>query len=258
MYLSSNAHNQSYQHVREVQAWSSHMEYSIVHPGLNAAILVKLRRGEKIKAEAGAMVAKTTRLKIYGKTWGGFWGALKRSSLAGETFFFQEISGEDGAGDVLIAPAVPGDISILPVEYGLDYYVQSGSLLAAFDEVHMNTKAQRLTAGLFSGAGIFVLHLTGLGAIAISGFGALMEIAIPDGEQYVIDNGHVVAWSADTSYKIVKAGSTWMSSFTSGEGLGCEFTGPGKVWIQTRNPQAFGKWVKKFVPASRSLFSLFG
>jgi uncharacterized protein (TIGR00266 family) len=234
------------------------MEYTIVHPGSNAAIMVKLKRGENFKAEAGAMVAKTTRLVVHGKLWGGWFKAFTRSSLAGETLFFQEIAADDGGGDALIAPAVPGDIKILPLEGGQDYYVQSGCLLAAFGGVEMNTRAQKLTAGLFSGAGFFVLHLTGLGDIAVSAFGGLMEIEIPANEQYVIDNGHVVAWTGDTKYKMVKAGSGWVSSVTSGEGLGCEFTGPGKVWIQTRNPKAFGGWIRRFVPASGSVFSLIG
>lgn len=234
------------------------MHYQVVHPGSNAAILAKLDRGEVLRAESGAMVAKTTKIKVHGKVWGGMWKALKRSSLAGETFFFQELSAADGAGDVLIAPAVPGDIKILPVERGQDYFVQNGCLLAAFHSVEMDTKAQKLTAGLFSGAGLFVLHLKGTGAIAVSAFGAVMEIDIPPREQYVIDNGHIVAWSGDTSYKVVKAGANWLSSLTSGEGLGCEFTGPGKVWIQTRNPRGFGQWVRRFIPAGNGVAGLIG
>ena len=56
-------------------------------------------------------------------------------------------------------------------------------------------------------------------------------------------------WTGDTGYSIEKAAKGWMSTFTSGEGLVCRFKGPGKIWIQTRNPQAFGAWVRKFVPS---------
>jgi len=108
-------------------------------------------------------------------------------------------------------------------------------------------------AGLFSGAGIFVLHLKGEGHIAVSSFGAIMEVPIPAGEQYVVDNGHLVAWSGDTEYKIVKAATGWVSSFTTGGMLACQFTGPGKVWLQTRNPNQFGNWVRRFVPRGVSL-----
>ena len=34
-----------------------------------------------------------------------------------------------------------------------------------------------------------------------------------------------------------------MSNLASGEGLVCKFTGPGTVFMQTRNPQAFSVWL---------------
>jgi uncharacterized protein (TIGR00266 family) len=236
------------------------MQFQILHPGTNAVLFVSLGPDELIKAEAGAMVAKSSHVEIRGKMWGGFFGAMKRSTLGGETFFFQELKSPARAGDAIIAPSVPGDVKLIPISHGEDFYVQSGCLLAALDGIELNTKAQKLTAGLFSGAGFFVLHLKGEGHFAVSAFGAIMEIPIPADQKYTIDNGHVVAWSGDTSYKIVKAAKTWMSSITSGEGLACEFTGPGKVWIQTRNPKAFGQWVRKYAPSGGgiSLLSFLG
>jgi uncharacterized protein (AIM24 family) len=65
----------------------------------------------------------------------------------------------------------------------------------------------------------------------------------------IIDNGHLVAWPEDMEYKIQKASSGWFSSATSGEGLVCRFTGPGRVLIQTRNPGGFGQWIRQFIPA---------
>lgn len=234
------------------------MQYQVMHPGSNAVMLISLQAGELVKAEAGAMVAKSSHLEIRGKMWGGFFGAFKRSALGGETFFFQEIKAPNKAGEVVIAPSVLGDIKVIELHSGEDYYVQNGCLLAAFEHVQLDTKAQKLTAGLFSGAGFFVLHLKGEGHFVVSSFGAIMEIPIPANTQYVIDNGHVVAWSGDTHYKVVKAGKGWIASWLSGEGLACEFTGPGKVWVQTRNPKAFGQWVRKFAPSSGGLFSLVG
>lgn len=35
-----------------------------------------------------------------------------------------------------------------------------------------------------------------------------------------------------------------MSGIASGEGLVCKFTGPGTVFMQTRNPQAFALYVQ--------------
>ncbi len=224
------------------------MRFEVMHPGSNALVRADLERGEHIKAEAGATVARSKKLKVYGRMWGGIFGSVKRMALGGESFFFQEIHAEDAPGEVMIAPTRPGDVKIVPLEHGNDYYVKGGCLLAAFGAVVMDTRMQKLTAGLFSGTGVFALHLRGDGHMVISSFGAIMEVGIAAGEEYVIDNGHVVAWSADTELHVVKAGATWISSFTSGEGLGCKFVGPGKVWLQTRNPDSFGQWLRRFVP----------
>jgi len=35
-----------------------------------------------------------------------------------------------------------------------------------------------------------------------------------------------------------------ISGLSSGEGLVCKFTGPGTVYLQTRNPSAFAAWVQ--------------
>jgi len=232
------------------------MEYTVVHPGSNAAVLARLLPGEKLRAEAGAMIARTTHLAIHGRAWGGLWRSFKRATLGGESFFFQEIAAERHAGDVLLAPAVPGDIKILPVDSGHDYYIQNGCLLAVFEDVQIDTKPQKLTPGLFSGAGFFVLHARGQGAIAVSAFGAVMEMYVPPDEKFVVDNGHVVAWSGDVSYNIVKSGVSWISTVTSGEGLACEFHGPGKVWSQTRNPRGFKQWIRNLVPNNGGALSL--
>jgi uncharacterized protein (TIGR00266 family) len=224
------------------------MEYEVLFPGSNASMLVTLQPGEKLNAIAGAMVAKSASLALRGHMWGGFSGSLKRSILGGETFYFQEILAENEKGDVLLAPAAPGDIKVISLTDGQDYFVQNGCLLAALENVEMDTKIQKLKAGLFSGAGMFILHLKGTGHIAVSAFGAIMEVPIPAGAEYIINNGHIVAWAGDTEYTIVKAGQTWFSSFASGAGLACKFTGPGKVWVQTRNPKAFGAWAQKYAP----------
>lgn len=65
---------------------------------------------------------------------------------------------------------------------------------------------------------------------------------LQQGQQHIVDNGHLVAWSCD--YKIEKAGSGSMTSMKTGEGMVCRFTGPGQVMIQTRNLEEFGDWVR--------------
>lgn len=55
-----------------------------------------------------------------------------------------------------------------------------------------------------------------------------------DGEKYIVDNGHLVAWNTKYVLERVASGGL-ISGMASGEGLVCKFTGPGTVFIQTRN-----------------------
>ena len=71
---------------------------------------------------------------------------------------------------------------------------------------------------------------------------------LENGEEVIIDNGHLVAWPDYMNYKIEKASSGWFSSIASGEALVCRFKGPGKILIQTRNPDSFSAWIKSMMP----------
>src|SRR3954453_12135334 len=60
-----------------------------------------------------------------------------------------------------------------------------------------------------------------------------------EGEKYIVDNGHLVAWNTKYVLESVASGGL-ISGFASREGLVCKFTGPGTVFIQTRNAVSFG------------------
>jgi uncharacterized protein (TIGR00266 family) len=107
---------------------------------------------------------------------------------------------------------------------------------------------QNLLKGLFSGEGFFVLRASGMGTLFVSSYGAIHPIELSEGQEFVVDNGHLVAWPETMEYKIQKASSGWISSLTSGEGLVCRFRGPGRVLIQTRNPGGFIAWITQFLP----------
>lgn len=61
-------------------------------------------------------------------------------------------------------------------------------------------------------------------------------------EKYIVDNGHLVAWNCKYVLERVASGGI-ISGITSGEGLVCKFTGPGTVFLQSRNPTAFGVYI---------------
>ena len=63
----------------------------------------------------------------------------------------------------------------------------------------------------------------------------------------------MVAYEGSVNMAMRKAsGGGLIQSFKSGEGLVFEFTGPGKVWTQTRNPTELIGWIQSFVGTSNS------
>ncbi|MBL8151458.1 MAG: TIGR00266 family protein [Blastocatellia bacterium] len=223
------------------------MKYEFLYPGSFCMIRAYLEHGESLKAESGAMVAMSPTIDVEGKMEGGLLGGLGRM-LSGEKFFFQTLTARRGPGEVMLAPSVPGDVKAIELDGSTTYSVQKDGFLAGTQAITVSTQMQNLSKGLFSGEGFFIIKVTGPGLLFVSSFGAIHPIDIPPGGEFIIDNSHLVAWPDSTHYTIEKASSGWLSSFTSGEGLVCRFRGPGRVFIQTRNPQAFGDWMKRFIP----------
>ena len=226
------------------------MKYEILYPEAFPVVKFSLARGEKIKAESDAMIAMGANIDVEGKMEGGLLSGLARRVLSGESMFFQELIARRGSGEVLIGHQLPGGILDLDLDGSYGLIVQKDGYLASTDGIQVETKMQNLTRGLFSGEGFFVLNVRGRGTVFISSYGVIHPINLDDNEEVIIDNGHLVAWPDYMEYKIEKASSSIISSFTSGEMLVCRFRGPGVVLIQTRNPDAFAGWIRSMVPSS--------
>ncbi|WP_447975040.1 TIGR00266 family protein [Nitrospira sp. Kam-Ns4a] len=226
------------------------MKSEILYPGAFPMVRVDLAAGESVKAESGAMVACSPTIDVESKLEGGLLGALSRKMLSGEKFFFQTLRATRGAGEALLAPTVPGDIVLLELDGVTDYLVQKDGFLAGAEGVTIESRMQSLARGLLGGEGFFILKIGGSGTLILNSFGAVHRVDLKPDEEYIVDNSHLVAWTATTSYAIEKAAAGWIASFTSGEGFVCRFRGPGVVYIQSRNPSGFGAWIRQFIPVS--------
>lgn len=226
------------------------MNYKILYEDAFPILDINLDRGESLKAESDAMVAMSPTIDLDGKLEGGLLSGLGRM-LAGEKFFFQTLTASRGAGNVLLAPSIPGGIIDVELDGTYGLCVQKDGFLAATKGIEVATQMQNLLKGVFSGEGFFILKVQGKGTTFINSYGAIHAINIPQGEEMLIDNGHLVAWPDYMQFNIEKASKGWISSFTSGEGFVCRFRGPGSVLIQTRNPKGFASWVQRLMPPNK-------
>jgi uncharacterized protein (AIM24 family) len=65
-----------------------------------------------------------------------------------------------------------------------------------------------------------------------------MPIELAPGQPYIVDTGHLVAFTAGMGYNLRKATKSLLGTVTSGEGVVAEMVGPGVVYTQTRTISA--------------------
>ena len=129
-----------------------------------------------------------------------------------------------------------GDIVPIQLDGRTQWSVGKGGYLAMTDGVVKETKSQGLGKAMFSGEGLFVHRVSGTGVLFVTSLGAIVQRQLRQGEQWIVDNGHLVAWTCP--YTIERTGGGLMSGMHAGEGLVCRFTGPGLVMIQVSDDEA--------------------
>jgi uncharacterized protein (TIGR00266 family) len=220
------------------------MQSEILYRPSYSLLKVLLERGETILAEAGAMVSMSSTIDIRTQAKGGLIGALKRSVLGGESFFMNTFTAGE-AGEITFAPTLPGDICSLELR-GRTILTQSGAYLASSEGITIDTKWGGAKT-FFSREGLFLLKMSGNGSLFLSSYGAIHELDLGVGQRYLVDTGHMVAFDETVGYNVKRIGGL-KSTFLSGEGLVCELTGPGKIWIQSRSTEAFLSWLIPHLP----------
>jgi uncharacterized protein (AIM24 family) len=175
-----------------------------------------------------------------------------------------------GPGELLLAPASIGDITIIKLGGNEQWSVGKDAFLACTQGIVTEYKSQGIGKAMFSGEGLFVYKISGQGILWCTSFGAIIRKDVSSltlflsnffsylvkigastnqsrqqlekDQKYIIDNGHLVAWNCKYVLERVASGGI-LSNMHAGEGLVCKFTGPGTVFMQTRNAQAFGAWL---------------
>lgn len=203
--------------------------YRISHRDTNSILTLQLAVGCPIEAKPGAMIAMSHTVSLRGSvkfTW--------KKMLGGDMSF----STYTGPGELLLAPSTLGDVIVLRLAEPDTWKVGRDGFLACTSGIHKDYKAQSLAKGVFSGEGLFVYSMSGVGLVWLQSFGAIVKKDLADGESYFVDNGHLVAWNCKYKMERVASGGI-ISNMSAGEGLACKFTGPGTVYLQTRNMAAF-------------------
>jgi uncharacterized protein (TIGR00266 family) len=209
---------------------------------------ITLPPGGAVRVEAGAMAMTRGDVEMSTSTQGGFMKGLKRS-LGGESFFVNDFSSRSG-GVVGVAAALAGDMEMVRLDGSGTLLVQSGSWIASDPTVDVDAKWGGGKT-FFSGEGLILLRCTGQGDLLMSAYGAIRSATLAAGERMTLDTGHVVAFDDTVQYSVRKAGS-WKSTILGAEGLVTDFTGPGRIWLQTRSSGDLIRWIQSKLPPKTS------
>jgi uncharacterized protein (TIGR00266 family) len=217
------------------------MKHTIQCQPSYSVLEVELDPGEQVVADSGAMAWMSSNIKTTTTTRGGVLAGLKRTMLSGESFFQNTFEAEGSPGMIGFAPGAVGDIREYQMT-GSELYLEKGAYLASSPDVQCDAKFDGLR-GLFN-EGFFVLRVTGSGTLFFNSYGDMEEIQV-DGS-YTLDNGYAVAWEPTLQYQLTR--SRKIRAFLFSDQLLMNFSGRGKLWVQSRSPRTLSNWVHPFRP----------
>jgi len=218
------------------------MKYEVKYKPSYSMLVVKLEPGEGITAESGAMTYMSPNVDVKTRMRErGLLGTLGLTVLGRQSFFVNDYTALNGEGEAAFVSAPVGDIEILEVTSSQGYIIQKAAYIASTQNVNLDIQWQGFTKGLF-GQGLFMIRVTGKGLLFINTFGAIDKHTLQPGQKIVVDNFHLVAFSDTCQYRVIKFGGL-KETILGGEGLVTEITGPGDVYIQTKNLREFVEWL---------------
>lgn len=227
------------------------MQVQVRHQPSFAVVRCLLAPGEPIRVESGAMLATSYGVQLEASMQGGLLKGLKRSVLGGESLFVTTYTAPQQGGWVDLAANLPGDAAVVAVTPERPFYITRGCWIANSHGVQIQTQWAGMQ-NLFGGEGGFVIQAQGQGDVVLGAYGAIDTLELAPGEAVTVDSGHVVAYDAGVQSRLRRAvEGRSIASMKSGEGLVFDFSGPGRVMIQSRNPRALVEWLTRELPFSR-------
>jgi uncharacterized protein (TIGR00266 family) len=231
---------------------TSNFGYEITQRPDFSILKIDLPQGNKLYAEPSAMVSMTPSVHLEAGLKGGLGSTLGRM-LGGESMIINTFTAQEGPGEVMFAGGAAGDIAYQRLN-GNSLYLQRGAYMVNSEGVEVSGKWQG-AKGFFSGEGLVLLKASGTGDIFFNSYGAILPIDVTGG--FIVDTGYIVAFEDTLQYRVtvlpgLRSAGKIKSFFFGGEGLVCQFSGSGRVWVQTRQVSSFLAWVNPFRPTKRS------
>jgi uncharacterized protein (TIGR00266 family) len=216
------------------------VKYDIRYKPTFSAIFVILEPGDSIVAEAGAMVSMDAQLSMKTQFSGGFFNALLRKFLGGETLFVNTFTNNTRQPlSLVLTQTIIGDIEAIELK-GNPICFQPGAYIAHTPGVNMGVHWAGFKSWI-AGEGLFKLKLSGRGTVFFGAYGGLTKKRVSG--EFIVDTSHLVAYEPGIKMSIGLAGGL-IGSVTSGEGLVNRLSGNGIVYLQSRSIDGLARFLR--------------
>lgn len=141
--------------------------YRISHRDSNTILTIQLAAGCPLAAKPGTMIAMSPSISLKGTVKLGLKKLVAGGELATSTF--------TGPGELLLAPHMLGDITSIRLTGSESWSVGHDGFLACTQGVVKEFKRQGISKAFFSGEGLWVYKISGVGLLWLTSFGAIIR-----------------------------------------------------------------------------------
>lgn len=198
-----------------------------VEDGPGGLVVAEVAAGESVLAAADALVDHTGSVRIERAR-----EAVLRSvaNAAGQRQRTPVRVTADADATVRFGPPHHGSVVGVPLDE--DGVAATRDAFVAADS-GVRVGADRVGEAPARGSGLFLATLAGDGTAYVAGRGTVDAVAVPAGDSHVVSAAHVVAFGADASVSVQRAGPV------EGAPPTCRVRGPTTVWVATRPSPRF-------------------
>ncbi len=219
------------------------MKYEIRYKPAFATLFVTLNSGERLTAEAGAMLSMAAALSMETQFSGGLIPGLLKKFFGGESLFVNEFRNRTQQPlELVLSQSLPGDLMVVELK-GNSLCFQPGAYLAHTAGVQMSLQWAGFSSWL-AGEGLFKLKVNGRGLVFFGGYGGISQRRV--NQSFVVDSGHLLAYEPGIKMNLRLAGGL-LGAVTSGEGVVNHLTGQGKIYMQSRSLSGLVRFLRSKV-----------
>lgn len=171
--------------------------YRISHRDSNTILTIQLAMGCPLNAKPGTMIAMSPTITLKG----AYKFSMKKLVAGGEMGH----STYTGPGELLLGPPFLGDVTSIRLTGNESWSVGHDGYLASTQGVVKEYKRQGLGKAMFSGEGLWVYKISGVGLMWLTSFGAIIRkdvsIHFPPGDGSGAVTQHMLKEHVDTDLK---------------------------------------------------------